>query len=138
MKLNRKTGDGRLCNQEILVSCKQDVHRLLHLDRSIKIIRLQIPSLSDKENNEYQQKLTRYRNECGCNTGAIMSVLTISIYFLAMIVKTVNTSAFPVGWSSVVSLVLLFVLSAGFGKLVGIMSANIKYRNVVKDIERKP
>lgn len=125
------TGD-----QEILVSCEQDVSDLIRLGRNVKIIKLQIPNLSDKENGDYQKKLTRYHNECGCNTAAALSVLTISIYLMNLAILKMSTGALSFGWSSAAFVVLLFVVSAGVGKIIGILNAKIKYRDLVKNIKR--
>lgn len=125
------------CSYELFVLCKQDLSKLLQLDRRIKIIKLQLPTLSKKENNEYQKNLNRYHNECGCNIGAFLSVLTISAYILILIIQTIKTGVFTLGWSSIVFLFFLFILSAGIGKFIGIMNAKTKFRNIVRDIERK-
>jgi len=125
------------CSQEILISRRQDVRNLLHLDKRIKIIRLRIQTLSEKDNNEYQKKLTHYHNACGCNTGAFLSVLTISIYILTLIIQMRRTGIFSFGWSSVAFLIFLFVVSAAVGKGIGIINAKIKYRKIISDIEEK-
>ena len=126
------TGD-----QEILVSREQDVNELIKLDRKIRIINLQLPTLSNQENKDYQDKLTRYHNDCGCAVGTIITVLSIFIYLVSLVIQKINTGVLSFGLNSVAFLIGLFVVSAGVGKAIGLLNAKFRYRIIINELQRK-
>jgi hypothetical protein len=83
------------------------------------------------EITSHLERINKYKKECGCTGGAISTTCAL----IAVVVR-----AFLVDWGSVhvigfgLSSLLLILLSAGVGKLVGIGIARVKLRRLTRSL----
>ena len=83
--------------------------------------------------NELNDRLMKYRNECGCAAGAKSMLLSLA----ACIFITVRQyGLISIGFLTHIPLILLIpFLCAGLGKGAGILYARIRYKQLSKQIE---
>lgn len=90
--------------------------------------------LKDESLNLYFSiKINKYKNSCGCNTGALF--MSSSILLCIILKLTIfNFSTFT--WFTQTLYALLFVFSSSlFGKFFGILIARIKLKLILSEIE---
>lgn len=124
---------------ELIISDQTALWQLLekqHLTKKImprtsKII-LNLDRLTPSETYSWQRKLNSLYSDCGCSTGAIAMFLSIVVYLLYLFfgpegVSSISRTDGLIG-------VLVFFVSAGAGKVLGISRARWNFRRAVKKL----
>ena len=82
--------------------------------------------------SELNEKMAKYKNECGCTLGAQFMTVAFAV---SMIFSIYRYQFISMKFLMHLPLVLLITLgAAGIGKLTGILYAKIKYRQLSKQL----
>ncbi|MGV8964587.1 MAG: hypothetical protein ACOH2V_14565 [Candidatus Saccharimonadaceae bacterium] len=82
--------------------------------------------------SELNEKIEKYKNECGCTLGAkFMSVAFVSSLFIT--IWRYHFISMNFLWH-VPLILLITICSAGIGKLSGILYAKLKYKQLSKQL----
>jgi hypothetical protein len=99
-------------------------------DQTIKIIFLNNDSL----NTYYSQKVNKYKNACGCDTGAIFTGLSI---VLLLVLKVVGITLRDSTITKQLIYAFIFIVSLSLvGKFVGIVISKIKLKIILSKIDK--
>src|ERR1041385_2671092 len=74
-------------------------------------------------------RLDELRNECGCSTGMRFFLVTLVVYTAAWFWYPFISSP----WLAVLAGIFTLFLAAGFGKLIGILTARYRLRRTIQD-----
>lgn len=93
---------------------------------------LKIPQLDFRENARYEKLLNNWYNACGCELGAIFSLISIGGYMLYFF-----TSLKTFSWIHLRNGIIIFFLAALLGKCLGIIFAKYRLKRTVKKLVSK-
>ncbi|GAA5222295.1 hypothetical protein GCM10025777_29260 [Membranihabitans marinus] len=111
-----------------------DQENLLKLISKEKInfngkIKMNIGQLSQDENAQYEKYFNEYYNACGCEMGSFFCFVSILLYSIFEIFHNDN-----INWLTVRNGVIIFFLSAGLGKIIGIFIAKMRLKKEVTEL----
>lgn len=84
--------------------------------------------------SEPNEKLKKYKNECGCTMGGQFTIVAFGI---SIFINIYHYGFVSIKFLSHLPLLLLFTLvAAGIGKILGILNAKYKYKRLLNSIKR--
>jgi hypothetical protein len=92
-------------------------------------IQLEIPIDSETERHSWQTQLNKYKNDCGCSTGAIFLSVTLVIMIVLAVFTAFNSPMTATIKLSLIGIPVVF-FSALVGKILGLIIAHLKFRRV--------
>jgi len=86
--------------------------------------------------DELNNRLSKYKNECGCALGAKFMLFAFLAYLL---INISHYGIISIGFLIHLPLtILISVLAAGIGKTIGILYARYKYKQLSKQLSSNP
>lgn len=94
---------------------------------------LEFPQLTEEEQEIYQNKLSLLSRACGCNDGKAFIVVFILSYAILFVMAGIKIPTHSHGWN-----IFLFAFAgAAFGKLFGLIHANVKIQRIIRALQNR-
>ena len=90
-------------------------------------IQLEIRIVSETERHSWQTQLNKYKNDCGCSTGAIFFSVTLVVLIVLAVFTAFNSPMTSMIKLSLIGTPVVF-FSALVGKMLGLIIARLKFR----------
>lgn len=99
-----------------------------------KRIELKLAELSEPENQNYQFRLNKLINSCGCTSGAVLSIASV-IFYLGVIF--LSSAAFYTQIGTIFILLLIFFMGGILGKISGLIYSHQKLKWTIKKLNKR-
>ncbi len=95
-------------------------------------IKLEVNQLKPEETLKFERKINNWHNACGCETGALFSMISIACFAIYAFINVM-----PFNWILVRTSLIIFLMAALFGKITGILIAKFRLKRTVKQLMKK-
>ena len=91
-------------------------------------IRLNIAGFTEKHKKRWESKINTYYSACGCEEGSVSIFVGVLLYVVYLILRNADS---PIGWTDLLSVFVLVLLSGAVGKLYGLYHGKVQLNKTI-------